>query len=228
MVIPKVQCAADLTFVADMVRYLAPERQAPAHADGSDAGPVRLLALIESARAVTDLREICAVAGAVHLDGLIFAAEDFALDLSLTRTPSLREFLYARSAIATAARAARLASTVDLVCTAFRGPEGRARLETESRDGRGLGFNGKQCIHPDQVPVVQDLFSPREDETAGAGRVLVADKKATSAGMGAFTLDGSMIDAPVVNKARVLVEKAERCGLDVKGLREKWKDVEPE
>ena len=162
------------------------------------------------------------------LDGLIFAAEDFALDLSLTRTPSLREFLYARSAIATAARAWSLPSAVDLVCTSFRGEEGAARLEEECRDGRGLGFNGKQCIHPDQVALVQRLFAPDQREVEWAVRVLIADEKAIAQGRGAFTLDGSMIDAPVSGKAKEVVHKAERCGMDVEELRQKWKDQEPE
>ena len=235
LVIPKVQGPADLKFVADAVRRLAPGRQQQQpDSDNSNPGlgPVKLLALIESARAVMDLREICAGVAAADdnapLDGLIFAAEDFALDLSVTRTPSLREFLYARSAIVTASRAGGLASTIDLVCTSFQGTEGAARLAAECRDGRGLGFNGKQCIHPNQVSVVQWQFAPGKDEIAWAVRVLVADEKATRSGRGAFTLDGSMIDAPVVGKARALVEKAERCWLDVEGLREKWKDVEPE
>ncbi|TPX11409.1 uncharacterized protein E0L32_007828 [Thyridium curvatum] len=226
IVVPKVNSASDLTFVADVVRHVAPERIA------SSSTPLRIVALIESARAVMDLREICAAGAALpapcELSGLIFAAEDFALDLSLTRTPSLKEFLYARSAIATAARAFGLPSAIDLVCTSFRADEGKRRLEEECRDGREMGFNGKQCIHPDQVAVVQRMFAPAEKEVEWAVRVVVADEKAAAAGRGAWTLDGMMIDAPVSGKARAVVEKAERCGVDVAGLREKWAHQEPE
>ena len=235
VVIPKVQGPGDLTFVADALRHLAPERHRTSNSNsnsngGRNPGPVKLLALIESARGVTDLREICGAPGPAgsQLSGLVFAAEDFALDLSLTRTPSLREFLYARSAIATAARAWGLPSAVDLVCTSFRGEEGAVRLEEECRDGRGLGFNGKQCIHPDQVALVQRLFGPDHREVEWAVRVLVADEKAAAQGRGAFPLDGSMIDAPVSGRAREVVQKAERCGIDVEELRQKWKDQEPE
>lgn len=235
VVIPKVNSPSDLTFAADVLRHVAPERYASSSSSSSSSsptpsgpGPIKLLALIESATAVVDLAAICATAPNTHLAGLIFAAEDFSLDLSLTRTPSLREFLYARSAIALHARAARLPSTIDLVCTAFRGPDGLRRLEHECDDGRTLGFNGKQCIHPAQVAAVQRAFAPPRDEVEWCVRVLVADDKAARAGRGAWTLDGKMIDAPVVGRAQAVIDRARRCGFDVDGLRETWKEQEPE
>lgn len=223
VVLPKVNGASDLTFVTETLQHLAPER----HREGSqDYNPIKIVALIESARAIVDLREICAASPL--LSGLIFAAEDFALDLSLTRTPSLGEFLYARSAIVTAARAANLPSAIDLVCTSYKGEEGLARLEEECQGGKAMGFNGKQCIHPSQVEMVQRLFAPSEKEVEWAVRITIADKKAAKAGRGAWTLDGAMIDAPVAGKARAIVDKAHRCGIDIQGLQEKWRDQEPE
>ncbi|KAK5990581.1 Beta-methylmalate synthase [Cladobotryum mycophilum] len=221
IVVPKVESAADLTFVTDVLRHVAPER----HADGSDS-PIRIIALIESARAVVDLQAICK--SSPFLSGLIFAAEDFALDLSITRSPSLLEFLYARSAIVTAARAFELPSAIDLVCTSYQGEEGIKRLEEECTNGKAMGFNGKQCIHPGQLETVQKLFAPGIDETEWAVRVSIANEKAADAGRGAWTLDGKMIDAPVVGKAHTITLKAEQCGIDVQGLREKWKSQEPE
>lgn len=241
LVVPKVNSPADLTFVADVLRHVAPERHS---SSASSPRPIKLLALVESARAVVDLAQICAVGPRVHLAGLIFAAEDFSLDLSLTRTPSLREFLYARSAIAAHARAADLESTIDLVCTEFRRPAGAdghgggedlRRLADECADGRGMGFNGKQCIHPSQVDMVQRAFAPPAAEVEWSVRVVVADEKASrgggaagAVGRGAWTLDGKMIDAPVVGRARALLDRAQRCGFDVEALREKWKGQEPE
>ncbi|KAK7745465.1 hypothetical protein SLS53_002963 [Cytospora paraplurivora] len=225
IVIPKVNSASDLTFVSDALKHVAPHRYAK-----DDGRPIKLIALVESAESVLNLASICGagVADGVNLSGLIFAAEDFSLDLSLTRTPSLREFLYARSAIVTHARAFRLPSTIDLVCTTFRGNEGLRRLEEECLDGKGLGFNGKQCIHPSQVELVQRTFAPSAEEVEWSVRVVVADEKAGDAGRGAWTLDGQMIDAPVVGKAKAVVERARRCGFDVEGIRETWKDQEPE
>ena len=101
-------------------------------------------------------------------------------------------------------------------------------LEEECANGKGLGFNGKQVIHPSQVEVCQRAFSPGEQEVEWAVRVVVADKKAERAGRGAWTLDGKMIDVPVVGKARAVVEKARVCGIDVEGVRERWRDQEPE
>lgn len=221
VVVPKVESPADLTFVTDVLRHAAPER----HAQGSE-NPIKIIALIESAKAVMDLSSICKASP--YLSGLIFAAEDFALDLSITRSPSLTEFLYARSAIVTAARAAGLPSAIDLVCTSFRGEEGIRTLEEECRGGRAMGFNGKQCIHPSQVETAQKLFGPEQNEVEWAIRIVIADEKAVKSGRGAWTMDGKMIDAPVVGKAQSLVAKAELCGFNVDELRSKWEGQEPE
>ncbi|KAI9687111.1 MAG: hypothetical protein M1822_002522 [Bathelium mastoideum] len=228
IVIPKVNSPSDLHFVTDILRHVLPERHpfTPSPSSSSSPSPILLIALVESARSITDLPAICRASP--YLSGLIFAAEDFALDLSLTRTPSLREFLYARSTIATCARAFNLPSTIDLVCTSYKGDEGLATLEEEARDGKRLGFNGKQCIHPTQVEVCERVFAPEQEEVNWAVRVAIADEKADKAGRGAWTLDGKMIDVPVVGKAKAIVAKAERCGFDVAAIREKWKDQEPE
>ncbi|EPE08925.1 aldolase citrate lyase family protein [Ophiostoma piceae UAMH 11346] len=236
IVIPKTNAPSDLAFVSDVIGHI--RRQAVAD---EVAAPTKMIALIESARAVMDLKDICAAGRAPErtvttpLDGLIFAAEDFALDLSITRTPSLSEFLYARSAIVTAARAFGLTSAIDLVCTSFRGDQGLATLADECRGGRGLGFTGKQCIHPTQVSIVQQVYGRLYDEAdrielAWAVRVLIAEDKSAASGRGAFTLDGAMIDAPVVGKAKRLLEQAERAGAAafIQTLREKHKDQEPE
>ncbi|UKZ77648.1 hypothetical protein TrVFT333_005372 [Trichoderma virens FT-333] len=199
IVVPKVNSAADLTFVTDVLRHVSPER----HHDDS-TNPIKIIALIESAQA------------------------DFALDLSITRTPSLTEFLYARSAIVTAARAHNLPSAIDLVCTSYRGDDGLRTLEEECQGGKAMGFNGKQCIHPGQLDTVQRMFAPDIKDVEWAVRVTIADEKAAAAGRGAWTLDGKMIDAPVVGKAHAITAKAEQCGIRVQDLRAKWKDQEPE
>ncbi|KAK0633393.1 beta subunit of citrate lyase [Immersiella caudata] len=222
IVIPKVNSAADLTFVTDVLHHVSPER----HSGDPNSKPIKLIALIESALAITNLPSICTASP--YLDGLIFAAEDFALDLSLTRTPDLTEFLYARSAIVTAARAFNVPSAIDLVCTEYRGEEGERRLREECKGGKGLGFNGKQCIHPSQVGIVQEIFAPSREEVEWAVRVAIADDKASAAGRGAWTLDGKMIDAPVVGKARAIIKKAEGCGIGIESIKSQWQSLEPE
>ncbi|KAF2875034.1 Pyruvate/Phosphoenolpyruvate kinase-like domain-containing protein [Massariosphaeria phaeospora] len=227
IMLPKCQSAADLHFVTDVIRHVLPDR----HANGGTRGeralkPLAIIALIESAQAIQNLGEICRASP--YLSGLVFAAEDFALDMSLTRTPSLTEFLYARSAIATAARAASLPSTIDLVCTAYKGEQGLRTLEEECVNGKGLGFNGKQCIHPSQVEVCHKAFSPGKDEVEWAARVVIADEKAERAGRGAWTLEGKMIDKPVVGKSKAVLKRADACGIDTSAVKEKWREQEPE
>ena len=221
IVVPKVESAADLKTVTERLKHEAPERHGP----GSQ-NPIKIIALIESARAIVDLGEICKASP--YLSGLIFAAEDFALDLSITRTPSLQEFLYARSAIVTAARAFRLPSVIDLVCTSYKGEEGVRRLEEECTHGKAMGFNGKQCIHPSQVEIAQRIFAPSEGEVEWAVRISIADTKAAERGRGAWTMDGKMIDAPVVGKAHSIISRAEQCGFNIEELQRKWEHQEPE
>ncbi|KAL1583871.1 hypothetical protein WHR41_07099 [Cladosporium halotolerans] len=221
LVVPKVDRPSDLHFITDVLRQALPDRHAP-----DSPNPVKIIALIESARAITDLNGICAASP--YLSGLTFAAEDFALDLSITRTPDLHEFTYARSAIVTAARAFEIPSALDLVSTTFRGEAGVKALRAESENGRRFGFNGKQCIHPEQVRLVQGVFGPEEKEVQWAVRVLICDRKADEQGRGAWTLDGKMIDVPVVGKARAIVAKAEVCGFDVREMWEKFGDEEPQ
>lgn len=207
IVVPKVDRASDLVHISDILRQLAPKRY-------SHGEPVKLLALIESARAVMDLREICSATP--DLDGLIFGAEDFAKDLSLRRSPDLTEFLYARGAIATAARSFELASTIDLVCTSYRGEDGEEILTREAENGLANGFNGKQCIHPLQVEPVQAAFSPSVELMGWAVLVDAKNREGERDGRGAFTVEGKMIDAPVVAHARAIIERAERCGFGAK------------
>lgn len=225
IIVPKVNSPSDLQYVSEVIRHALPERKTRGPQE-SRVSPIRLLALIESAKAVTDLSSICKASP--YLSGLIFAAEDFALDLSLTRTPSLMEFLYARSAIVTACRANELPSTIDLVCTSYMGAEGQQSLREECLGGKGLGFNGKQCIHPNQIELVQEAFAPSKQELDWAVRITTADRKANQQGRGAWTLDGQMIDAPVVGKAKRIVDKAEACNMDLLSVQRKWQAQEPE
>lgn len=220
LLVPKVNSPLDLKFVVDAIQHYRPQ-------SSTSAAPLGILALIESALALSSLSAICKCSPE-HLRGLIFAAEDFALDLSITRTPSLSEFLYARSAIVTEARAHKLDDVIDLVCTEYKGPDSLTRLEAECENGRRMGFTGKQCIHPSQVGIVQRAFAPDNDELSWGVRLLVAEPKAEKEGRGAWTLDGKMIDAPVIARARRLVERAKACGVDLEALEKRWKGQEPE
>ena len=114
------------------------------------------------------------------------------------------------------------------MCTSYKGESGLKTLEEECSGGKCLGFNGKQLIHPSQIEVAQRAFAPSEDEVTWAVRVVIGDEKAERHGRGAWTLDGKMIDVPVVGKAKNVVSRAEVCGYDVQAVKKEWKDQEPE
>lgn len=209
------------------MKHLLPSRHSHEPSSLANASPpIKFLALIESAKAICDLPSICKASP--YLSGLIFGAEDFALDLSLTRTPSLTEFIYARSAIVTACRAFDLPSAIDLVCTSYKGEAGQEILENECIGGKGMGFNGKQCIHPDQLEVIQRSFAPSEADIIWAVRIVIADEKAKRQGRGAWTFEGKMVDAPVIGKAKSIVEKAELCDFNVSQIKQEWIHQEPD
>ncbi|KAF5706657.1 citrate lyase subunit beta [Fusarium globosum] len=220
IVLPKVQTAADIRLVTEAICHVRQDH-------GNSQSPISIVALIETAKGLLNVNEICAASPLIS--GLVFAAEDFCHDLSITRTPSLTELLFARSTIVTAARAHEISSVIDLVTTSFRGEEGIRHLELECTDGKRLGFNGKQLIHPSQIEVAQSIFSPSQEELIWAVKVMIGDAKALAdQARGAWALDGKMIDVPVVKKAKAVVAKAEACGMDVQSLRSTWKDLRPE
>ncbi|CEQ40193.1 SPOSA6832_01763 [Sporobolomyces salmonicolor] len=130
-----------------------------------------------------------------------FAAEDFCASSGLIRTPSRREMLFARSSVVTAAKAFGL-KAVDLVCVQYKGDEALGVLEDEAREGRELGFDGKQAIHPAQVNVIQAAFTPSPAAIERALAILSQYEAARSSGAGAYGLENadgssSMIDAPM-------------------------------
>lgn len=199
IVIPKVESAAQIVQVD---RAIA-EHEARA---GLPAGGIALLAVVESARAIVDLAQIAGAAP--RLEALIFGAEDYAGDTGATRTPEGWEVFYARSAVVTHAAAFNL-QAIDMVYINFKDTAGLLR---EARAGAGMAFSGKQVIHPSQVEPVQQAFTPSEAEIEHARRVVSAFEAHQAAGVGAFALDGKMIDAPVIKAARRVLERARAAG----------------
>jgi citrate lyase subunit beta/citryl-CoA lyase len=164
----------------------------------------RVFPLVESARGV---RDADAVAQAPDTARLMFGNLDFALDAGITvRSADARELLLARSALVLASRAAGLPGPVDGVHPDI---EDDAELSAATRRAADLGFSGKLCIHPRQVPLVRRAFVPSDEELAWAARVvgLAAD----SAGA-AVRVDGEMIDKPRLELARRIVSTALRAG----------------
>lgn len=194
-VVPKVESAEDLLAVSHFVD----EQE---RLNGWPAGHIRLLAMIETARAIMNLREIAQATP--RLDALIFGAEDFAASIGAIRTRENGELFYARSALITAAGAYDL-QAIDLV---FVGLDDPAGLEAECRQGRHLGFVGKTVIHPGQIEITNRIFAPDAEEVAAARRLVDAFAQHQQAGTGAFAYAGKMVDMPVIRLAQRLLARA--------------------
>jgi citrate lyase subunit beta/citryl-CoA lyase len=165
----------------------------------SAAPQLPVVALIESA---VGLRSVDALA-ATGVARLAFGSVDFQLDLGI---PGEREeLLFARSALVLASRLAGLPPPIDGVTVALDDP---AQLADDIAYARRLGFGGKLCIHPRQVEAVNAGFLPPAAEIAWARRVL---ESANQAAGNAVRVDGKMIDRPVIDRARAILQAAERA-----------------
>jgi citrate lyase subunit beta/citryl-CoA lyase len=185
VVVPKVESETGLERVA----AAAPSR--------------RVIPLLETSRGIVGAASI---AGAnAEIPALLFGAEDLTAELGVPRTLTGEEILFARSQVVLAA-ATIGAEAIDAVFVDFRAHD---RLRQDAIRARALGFRGKMAIHPDQVEIINDVFSPTADEIAAAKRLLEADAAAQVRGEGAYRVDDRMVDAPVVARARRLLALAE-------------------
>ncbi|MCJ0618042.1 CoA ester lyase [Haloarcula hispanica] len=161
-----------------------------------------VLALVESAAGVLNAAEIAA---ADATDALLFGAEDLAADIGASRTSDGREVLYARQRVVVAASAAGI-DAIDTIYPDYGDLDG---LREATEFAAQLGYDGKMAIHPDQVAVINDAFTPDDEEIAWAERVVAADNE-TDAGV--FEVDGEMIDAPLIAQAERVLERAREAG----------------
>ena len=162
---------------------------------------VPVIALIETARGVLHAEGI---ADARPTDAVAFGAEDLSADLGATRTNEGTEVLYAREKTVAAAAAAGV-DAIDTVYTDFGDDAG---LAEETRFAATLGYDGKMAIHPAQVPVINDAFTPAAERVEWAERVLEARDEAEAEGRAVFSVDGEMIDAPLIAQAERVLERA--------------------
>lgn len=162
-----------------------------------------IAATIETARGVFAAPEI---ASAPETTALGFGGEDLTADINAIRTPEGDELAYARQRIVLAAAAGEVTAT-DTVYTDLEDLEG---LANDTRSAVEMGYQGKAAIHPSQIEVINDVFTPDPSELEWAERVLEAERK-TDAGV--FTVDGQMIDSPLIEKARMIIARAEAADI---------------
>jgi citrate lyase beta subunit len=169
---------------------------------GAEGPPV--IAIVETA---IGLRHAFETARSERVAALVLGAVDLGLELGLEPRVDGQEILYARSRLVVESAAAGIRSPFDVVHVNTRDDAG---LEAEARLARALGFRGKACIHPDQVAIVNRVFSPTTEELERARRVIDAYEHARAHGRGVVALDGEMIDLPVVERARRVLAETER------------------
>ncbi|NIR19798.1 MAG: hypothetical protein GTN79_08630 [Gammaproteobacteria bacterium] len=171
---------------------------------GIKAGGVAIVPLLETAKGIMEAYDVCRASKRVT--GAIFGAEDFATDMAVKRTETGEEILWARSMVAVACRAGGIVA----IDTPDPNYSDEAHLRREMGLARSLGYSGKLCIHPTQVRIANEVFSPGEDEIAEARAVVEAfEREGLAKGIAAIAVEGKMIDTPIYWRARRLVEWAE-------------------
>lgn len=190
IILPKVESASQVQTIDWLLGALEREH-------GIAPGTVDLMPIIESGKGLAAIADICASGG--RLRRVVFGAADFTLDMNMVWTRDEAELHHARAAIVTAARAAGLEPPIDTVWARLQDAEG---LRTSVETSRRMGFQGRLCIHPDQLPVVHEVFTPSDAEHARAAKIVAAFEAAERAGLASIRVDGEFVDYPIVEKAR--------------------------
>ncbi len=186
----------------DYIRRLDEKMTQVEASHGIPQGTTRILALLETAVGVENAYAIASASP--RMVGLFLGAEDLTADLRCQRTKEGGEILYARGRLVCAARAAGI-EVYDTPFTDVRDLEG---LEKDAAFAKSLGFSGKACISPAHVATVNRVFSPTQKEIDYARDVFAAIAEAKRQGKGAIALRGKMIDAPIVLRAKLVLEAA--------------------
>ena len=202
VVVPKIESAADLHAVDWLMANL--EREF-----GVEPGTLDLIPQIETAAGVQRVdrilqaRSLRPYKGAWRVKRVAFGGADYAHQLGLTVGMDEAELADARARVVLSSRAAGLEGPLDSPWFHFREAEGFARALARSRRS---GFQGRLCVHPDQLGPVNAAYQPSAEELARAERIVAAFKEAEARGAAAIQLDGQMIDYPVVHRARAVIE----------------------
>jgi citrate lyase subunit beta/citryl-CoA lyase len=170
---------------------------------GVPMGHTKLVLWMETAMAIVHAYAICTASP--RIVGAAFGAEDLTHDMGLERTADDSEVAVPRSIVCIAARAANVLA-LDTPYFLFRDPEG---LKHNALASKKIGFKGKFAIHPSQLEIINATFSPSPADIEHARRVVAAFEEAERAGKGSTSLDGKVVDVPVVKRARALLEVAE-------------------
>jgi citrate lyase subunit beta / citryl-CoA lyase len=202
VVVPKIESAADLHAIDWLMANLEREQ-------GIAEGTLDLMPQIETAAGVQRVdrilqaRSLRTYRAAWRVKRVCFGAADYAHDLGLSPTLDEPELADARARIVLSSRAAGMENPIDSPWFHFRETAAFTRALERSRRG---GFQGRCCVHPDQIGPVNAAYMPTQDELAAAERIVTAFREAESRGAAAVQVDGQMIDYPVADRAQALLE----------------------
>ena len=164
---------------------------------------IKILPIIELAISVL---EVDVIASLPRVDGILLGAEDLSSDLEVERTKEGKEIEYARCKVAMACKAYQ----IDAIDTPFTDVNDNEGLKKDCNNCKTLGMNAKAAIHPNQIDIINESFLPTQKLITWAKRVMIATEEANKKGIGAFSLDGKMVDKPVIERAMKILKKAER------------------
>ena len=152
------------------------------------------------------LIEVDVIASLKRVDGILLGAEDLSKDLEVVRSKEGEEIQYARCRIANACKAYK----IDAIDTPFTDTNDKEGLYKDANHSKRLGMNAKSAIHPNQIEVINEVYLPTEKEIIWAQRVMKAKEEAFAKGLGVLSLDGKMVDKPVIENAEKVILKAKK------------------
>ena len=170
--------------------------------NGIPVGRTKIFCLLETAKGIWNAYDIATASQRVA--AIIPGGEDLTADLKTSRSNEGTELEWVRRMLVFAARAAG----VDPLDTVFPRVTDDEGLRKETEFIKQLGFEGKSVIHPNQIPIIHNVFNPTEKEIEKALKIVAAAKEAAERGQGAVTVDGRMVDIPVVTRAEYTLVKA--------------------
>lgn len=196
IVLPKLESLEDLRSIDWLLGNLEQERGLP-------NGSIDLMPIIETAVGLVNIREIARAD--TRVKRLAFGGGDYTRDLGMEWTLKEDELLPVRSEMVLASRFGKLEPPVD---TVFIHIKEHDAFRSSCSNILGLGFQGKMCIHPDQVPLTNETFTPDPEEVKWSQRVIDEFAKAEKAGIASIQIDGYFVDYPIVEKAQRTVDIA--------------------
>ena len=198
--LPKTDTAQDVIDIENEIARIEAEC-------GREVGSTGLLAAIESAQGIT--QAVAIAHASPRLIGIALGAEDYVRNLRTERSPEGVELLFARCSILQAARSAGI-QAFDTVYSDANNEEGFLR---EAAHIKQLGFDGKSLINPRQIELLHNLYAPTQKEVNHAKLVVEAAEASAREGRGVISLNGTMVDSPVIERARLVLSRAELSGI---------------